>query len=77
MSMGVHLAALNPNEADAGLGTLSLFAGDVCERLLVPQDARLAVGRVTPSESRLEIFKAEDHRADWWMERLERCFRLV
>jgi o-succinylbenzoate synthase len=77
MSMGVHLAALNPIEADAGLGTLSLFAGDVCERPLVPQDARLAVGRVTPSESRLEIFKAEDHRTDWWIERLERCYKLI
>lgn len=77
MAMGVHLAALNPNEVDSGLGTLSLFAGDVCERPLAPQDGRLAVGRVTPSESRLEIFEAEDHRQDWWLERLERCLRLV
>lgn len=77
MSMGVHLAALKPNEADAGLGTLSLFAGDVCERPLAPKDGRLPVGRVMPSESRLEIFKAEDHRSDWWLERLERCLRLV
>ena len=77
ISMGAHLAALNPRDVAHGLGTLSLFAGDVCDEPLRPVDGRLEVKRVSPSESRLQIFKAEDHRMDWLLERLERCYRLV
>ena len=77
ISMGAHLASLNPRDVAHGLGTLNLFAGDVCDEPLRPIDGLLEVKRVVPSESRLQIFKAEDHRMDWWLERLERCYRLV
>lgn len=77
ISMGVHLAALNPRDVAHGLGTLSLFAGDVCDQPLRAVDGVLEVKRVVPSEARLQTFKAEDHRMDWWLERLERCYRLI
>ena len=77
ISMGAHLAALNPRDVAHGLGTVSLFAGDVCEVPLRAVDGRLEVCRLVPSESRLQAFKAEDHRKDWWIERLERCYHLV
>lgn len=77
IAMGAHLAALNPNDFDAGLATVNLFAGDVSSRPLAPKNASLAVERATADPSRLEVFAAEDHRADWWFERLERCYELV
>ncbi|MDE2387425.1 MAG: o-succinylbenzoate synthase [Actinomycetales bacterium] len=77
ISMGAHLAALSPRDVAHGLGTLSLFAGDVCDRPLRAVDGVLEVKRVVPSEARLQTFKAEDHRMDWWLERLERCYRLI
>lgn len=77
ISMGAHLAAKNSEDIAHGLGTVSLLAGDVCDQPLKPQDGWLDVKRVVPSESRLEVFKADDHRIDWWIERLERCYRLI
>lgn len=77
ISMGAHLAAYNEEGIAHGLGTVSLLAGDVCDRPLTAQDGWLEVKRVAPSSSRLEVFKADDHREDWWFERLERCYRLL
>lgn len=77
ISMGAHLAALNQRDVAHGLGTLSLFAGDVCDEPMRAVDGLLEVRRVSPSESRLQVFKADEHRMDWWLERLERCYRLI
>lgn len=77
IAMGAHLAALNPNDFDSGLATVNLFAGDVSATPLAPKSGFLNVERALPASSRLEVFAAEDHRADWWFERLERCFDLV
>ena len=77
IAMGAHLAALNPNDFDSGLATVNLFAGDVSATPLAPKSGFLNVERTLPASSRLEVFAAEDHRADWWFERLERCFALV
>jgi O-succinylbenzoate synthase len=77
IAMGAHLAALNPNDFDAGLATVNLFAGDVSATPLAPKDGQLPVQRAFADASRLEVFAAEDHRYDWWLERLERCYPLV
>lgn len=77
ISMGAMLAASNDEQIAHGLGTVSLLAGDVCDEPFKPVDGWLEVKRVVPSASRLEIFKADDHREDWWFERLERCYRLI
>ena len=77
IGMGAHLAALNPNDFDSGLATVNLFAGDVSASPLAPKNGQLPVQRAVADPSRLEVFAAEDHRYDWWIERLERCYQLV
>ena len=72
-----HLAAQSEHPLPAGLATLNLFAGDVCDQPLAPKDGWLEVKRVTPSAAKLELFAAEDHRQDWWFERLARCHALL
>jgi o-succinylbenzoate synthase len=74
----LHFAASLENTSfDAGLGTLNLFAGDLVKDSLKPVDGVLEVRRETLNPTALEIFNAEDHRYDWWLERLERCGRLI
>jgi O-succinylbenzoate synthase len=74
----LHLAASLENSSfDAGLGTLNLFAGDLVKDSLKPVDGVLEVRRESLNPQALEIFNAEDHRYDWWIERLERCGRLI
>lgn len=78
LSMGAHLAAALPNlDFDCGLGTAALLAGDISRSPITPVDGKIKVTRVEVDESLLSTFKAEDHRADWWLERLERCFKLL
>ena len=74
----LHFAASLENSSfDAGLGTLNLFAGDLVKDSLKPVDGVLEVRRESLNPQALEIFNAEDHRYDWWIERLERCGRLI
>jgi o-succinylbenzoate synthase len=74
----LHFAASLDNSLfDAGLGTLNLFAGDLVKNPLKPVDGVLEVRRESLNPAALEIFNAEDHRYDWWIERLERCGRLI
>jgi O-succinylbenzoate synthase len=74
----LHFAAcLDSMEFDAGLGTINLFAGDLVKDSLRPVDGVLEVSRPEVSTSALDTLKAEDHRYDWWIARLERCGRLI
>ena len=74
----LHFAACLDNLAfDAGLGTMNLFAGDLVKESLKPIDGVLEVRRPEVSTSALETLKAEDHRYDWWIARLQRCGRLI
>jgi o-succinylbenzoate synthase len=74
----LHFAAsLDEVYFDAGLGTMNLFAGDLVKDSLKPIDGVLEVRREELNPQALEIFHAEDHRYDWWIERLERCGRLL
>lgn len=78
ISMGLHLAAALPElEFDCGLGTAAMFIGDVTREPLIAKDGYLDVRRVEVNSTKLEVFAAEDHRGDWWIERLERCYRLL
>lgn len=78
LSMGLFLAGALPNlEFDCGLGTANLLIGDITNTPLKAHDGKLEVRRVDVDQSRLDTFKAEDHRADWWLERLERCYGLL
>lgn len=78
ISMGAHLAAALPElNFDCGLGTATLLTGDITREPMIPIDGKIEVRRVEVDESKLEIFKAQDHRIDWWLERLERCYKLL
>ena len=58
-----------------GLGTIDLLAGDVVAASLVPVDGTLPVPMRAPApdDALLERFAADDDRARWWQERLERA----
>ena len=78
LSMGAHLAAALPDlEFDCGLATSALLAGDVTREPLRAEHGFIDVRRVEVDNSKLEIFKAQDHREDWWLERLERVYKLL
>jgi len=74
----LHFAAcLDDLSFDAGLGTMNLFAGDLVKDSLKPVDGVLEVRKPEVSTSALDTLKAEDHRYDWWIARLQRCGRLI
>jgi O-succinylbenzoate synthase len=78
ISMGAHLAALLPElNFDCGLGTAALLAGDVTREPLMPIDGQIDVRRVNVDQEKIQIFQADDHRVDWWLERLERVYKLL
>ncbi len=78
LSMGAHLAAALPDlEFDCGLATAALLAGDVTRNPLLPVDGQIEVRRVDVDEELLNTFKTEEHREDWWLERLEACYKLL
>lgn len=75
LSMGAFLAAKLPNFGfDAGLGTASLLAADVTREPLRPADGKIALRRVEVDGAALDRHRAEDHRVDWWLERLEQTY---
>lgn len=78
LSMGAHLAAALPDlQFDCGLGTAALLAGDITREPLVPVDGFIDVRRINVDEEKLQTFKADEHRYDWWLERLERVYKLL
>jgi O-succinylbenzoate synthase len=78
LSMGAHLAAaLDELQFDCGLATAALLAGDVTREPISPVDGFIEVRRVEVDTNKLDTFRAEEHREDWWLERLERTYRLL
>ena len=74
----LHFASCLPElNYDAGLGTGYLFGGDLTADRLIPENGILELRRPEINTSSLEILKAEDHRYDWWIARLERCYRIL
>ena len=74
----LHFASCLPElNYDAGLGTGNLFGGDLTADRLIPENGILELRRPEINTSSLEILKAEDHRYDWWIARLERCSRIL
>ncbi len=78
LAMGAQLAATLPElDFDCGLGTAALLAGDVTREPLKPVDGFIDVRRVEVDPMKLDVFEAEDHRIDWWIDRLDRSFSLL
>jgi O-succinylbenzoate synthase len=74
----LHFASCLPElNYDAGLGTGFLFGGDLTADRLIPENGILELRRPEINTSSIEILKAEDHRYDWWIARLERCSRIL
>jgi len=74
----LHFAASLPNlNYAAGLGTMSLFAGDLCRDSLRATDGFIELRRPELNGAALDIFRAEDHREDFWVDRLTRCGRAL
>jgi O-succinylbenzoate synthase len=74
----LHFASCLPElNYDAGLGTGFLFGGDLTADRLIPENGILELRRPEINTSSLDILKAEDHRFDWWIARLERCSRIL
>jgi O-succinylbenzoate synthase len=78
IAMGAHLAAALPRlDYDCGLGTAALLAADVTERPLLPEDGAIEVRRVDVSPALLERHAADSETERWWLDRLERCWRVL
>ncbi|TJY69915.1 O-succinylbenzoate synthase [Arthrobacter sp. CAU 1506] len=75
---GVALAAALPELPYAcGLATVSLMDGDVTTDSLVPVAGQLPVRDVVPDPVLLDRFAAPEDRRQWWLDRLERTYRLL
>ena len=78
LSMGAMLAASVPRlDFDCGLGTAALLAADVTREPLTPADGAIPVRRVDADDDLLAENAADDDRRDWWLARLERCYRVL
>lgn len=79
LSASLALAAALPRLPFAcGLGTGMLLADDLVDDTLIPTEAMLPVGRTVPDQSavRRAQNRLDPGRQQWWMERLERVWRL-
>lgn len=76
-ALHAHLAANNPAQLDAGLGTAAFFARDVVRVPLVPRGGVL---EITPPEldpAALHDCAMSPERRAWWLSRLERAHALL
>ena len=75
MSAGLALAAALPELSHGcGLGTASLFTGELVAHPLIPEDGFLPAVRTEPDPARVERYAVGGERRDWWMERLRACY---
>lgn len=78
ISMSAYLAAAIPNlEFTCGLGTAAMLQADVTDEPLIPIDGKIPVRRVDVSPEKLIAYAASDERKNWWLQRLERCYKIV
>lgn len=77
IAAGLSAAAALPALHHAcGLGTGGLFVQDVAD-VAPPEDGFLTVGPVTPDPARLSALRAPAARRQWWLDRVEACYRLL
>lgn len=75
---GAALAAALPELPYAcGLGTVSLFDGDVTVPSYIAHDGALDLRRVSANPDLMRRFAAPKTRHDWWVARLRRCYELL
>ncbi|WP_082959649.1 o-succinylbenzoate synthase [Mycobacterium sp. E2462] len=77
IAAGLSAAAALPALHHAcGLGTGGLFVQDVAD-VAPPEDGFLTAGPVTPEPARLSALRAPAPRRQWWLDRVEACYRLL
>ncbi len=77
IAAGLTAAAALPVLRHAcGLGTGGLFSEDVAD-VAPPVDGFLPAGPVAPDPARLQALAAPDARRQWWVDRVEACYRLL
>ena len=84
-SVGLHQAALlqarressHPDALDAGLGTSGFLAHDVVKNPLVAHGGELTLEPLELDPQALTERAAPPDRERWWLERLERCWKLL
>ncbi len=73
-----HLSALLDGllgaKEDAGLGSLTLFQGDVVTQPLTHVDGAIPVTPPVLDPRKLKKFRADSDRVSWWQERLRRVY---
>jgi len=62
---------------DAGLGSLTLFQGDVVTQPLTHVDGAIPVTPPVLDPRKLKRYRADDERTLWWQERLRRVYDLL
>lgn len=77
ISMGVYLAALINSDYASGLATAALLVEDVTDTPLIPTNGEIPVTRITPNPTKLNKLQASEEKTTWWINRLERCLKLV
>jgi len=76
ISHGLALAASFKDSSQVcGLGTVALFAGDICSPATVVEDGYIDVKRREPAE--FERYLAPPERADYWKQRILRVLHLI
>lgn len=58
----------------AGLGTLALFAEDVCAAPRRPVNGSISLAPAVPDAGKLRALAASAGRRDWWFDRLRDCY---
>lgn len=78
IAMGVAAACALPELSyDCGLATAALLAADVTAEPLLPVDGEITFRRPDVSSELLAHCEASPERTQWWLKRLERCYKLL
>lgn len=80
LGAGLALAAALPDEPRAcGFGTGRLLAADLTGAPSLPEDGRMSVVRRDPDPELLRAasLRLDAERVRWWLDRLDRCTRLL
>jgi O-succinylbenzoate synthase len=78
LSAGLALAGALPDPPLAcGVGTGRLLAADTTSETALPRDGRLSVVRHRPDPASLAAVRVDAARAQWWLDRLQRCLEIV
>ncbi|MFM7013645.1 MAG: o-succinylbenzoate synthase [Actinomycetota bacterium] len=62
---------------DCGLGTTSLFAGDLVSDSLISEGGQMELQRMEPEASLLQKYSVDEETRSRWLTRLENCGRIL